>query len=144
MRSGVGGPAGSSASTKLLPLAVGAASVCACCAIAATDPQTPGGVIPECPTKALFGFNCPGCGSMRMIQSLVQGDFGAALHYNAVGILAVILLIWSWLAWTARSWGKRIPNWEHFRHAPMVVGIVIGLWFIARILPFSPFIELRV
>nr|WP_255721492.1 DUF2752 domain-containing protein [Corynebacterium sp. ACRQJ] len=101
-------------------------------------------MIPECPTKALFGFNCPGCGSMRMIQALVQGDFSAALHYNAVGILAVILLIWSWLAWTARSWGKRIPNWEHFRHAPMAVGVVIGLWFIARILPFSPFVELRV
>ena len=79
-----------------------------------------------------------------MIQALVQGDFSAALHYNAVGILAVILLIWSWLAWTARSWGKQIPNWEHFRHAPMAVGLVIVLWFIARILPFSPFVELRV
>lgn len=81
---------------------------------------------------------------MRMIQALVQGDVGAALHYNAVGILAVILLIWSWLVWAARSWGKRIPSWEHFRHAPLVVGVVIGLWFIARLLPFSPFLELRV
>lgn len=79
-----------------------------------------------------------------MIQALVQGDFGAALHYNAVGILGLVLLAWSWLVWTARSWGKRIPNWEHFRHAPLVVGIVIGLWFVVRILPFPPFLELRV
>lgn len=81
---------------------------------------------------------------MRMIQALVQGDFGAALHYNAVGILGLVLLAWSWLVWTARSWGKRIPNWERFRHAPLVVGIVIGLWFVARILPIPPFLELRV
>lgn len=79
-----------------------------------------------------------------MIQALVQGDFGAALRYNAVGVLGLFLLVWSWLVWIGRAWGKHIPNWEHYRHAPLVVGVVIGLWFIARILPFSPFLELRV
>ena len=56
------------------------------------DPTTPGGIIPPCPTNALLHLNCPGCGTSRMLYSLMHGDFGAAVSYNAFGLVALVLL----------------------------------------------------
>ena len=55
----------------------------------------PDGHLPACPTKTLLGIVCPGCGTMRMLYSLMHGDIAGALHYNAVGLVAVVLLAWS-------------------------------------------------
>jgi len=41
-----------------------------------------------CPTKALLDIDCPGCGGMRMVYSLLHGDIGAALRYNALSVIA--------------------------------------------------------
>ncbi|MEJ5997634.1 DUF2752 domain-containing protein [Corynebacterium sp. H130] len=123
---------------------VGAGAVCGCMAIAAADPATPGGVIPVCPTKALLGINCPGCGSMRMIQALTQLRFDDALRYNALGLLFVILLIWAWIAWLGKTLGKRIPDILQHRRAPQVIFVLVAIWFIVRLLPFEPFASLQV
>ncbi|KAB3523556.1 DUF2752 domain-containing protein [Corynebacterium sp. zg254] len=129
---------------KALPLAVGVLSLCACVAIAAADPETPGGVIPTCPTKALFGINCPGCGSMRAVQCLVQGRVADAAHYNALLLVFLPFLVWAWIAWAAKGWGIRLPRWQDIRYAPIAVGSLFALWFIARLLPWEPFLSLRV
>lgn len=113
--------------------------------MAAADPTTPGGMSPPCPTKALFGIVCPGCGSARMVYSLLHADLAKALAYNAVGVVVVVLLIWSFLAWTLRrTSGRHLPRWEHWRWAPVTVGVVIAIWFIIRNLPFAPFTALAV
>ncbi|MCR3718695.1 MULTISPECIES: DUF2752 domain-containing protein [Prauserella salsuginis group] len=109
------------------------------------EPTTPGGPIPACPTKALFGVVCPGCGAMRMIYSLLQGDLGAALLYNAVGVVAVGLLVWSLVAWTVGRWrGRPARSWQHWRFAPIVSAAVIAGWLVVRNLPVSPFSALAV
>ena len=72
-------------------MAAGAGSVCA--AIWFADPTTPGGLIPPCPTRTLLGIDCPGCGTCRMLYSLLHGDLPAALHYNALALVAVIVLV---------------------------------------------------
>lgn len=113
-------------------------------AVAAADPATPGGVIPVCPTKAVLGINCPGCGSMRMIQCLTQLRFSDAVRYNAMGLFFVLLLIWSWVAWLAKTCGKELPDWLHWRFAPHFVLVLTSIWFIVRLLPFEPFVQLRV
>lgn len=123
-------------------LAFGAVVVCL--GVYWADPTTPGGPIPVCPTKALLGFNCPGCGSSRMLYSLLHGDILAALHYNALGVLALILISWSFTTWTASILGYRLLRWEQWRYSSITVGIVILTWFILRILPWEPFIYLRV
>jgi Protein of unknown function (DUF2752) len=69
----------------------------------------PGGILPVCPTKALFGIDCPGCGSPRMIYSLLHLDVTSAVHYNALGQVAVLLLLWAFRAWTyGRLVGRRV------------------------------------
>ena len=75
------------------PAGVAALSACVCAAVVWADPTTPGGPIPPCPTRALFGLWCPGCGSSRMLYSLLHLDVPSALRYNAVGVLAVLVSV---------------------------------------------------
>lgn len=43
-----------------------------------------------CFFKAITGIPCPGCGSLRSIMSLLDGDVCLALWYNPVIILLFI------------------------------------------------------
>ncbi|MGJ5671508.1 DUF2752 domain-containing protein [Rhodococcus aetherivorans] len=127
------------------PVGVAAVSACVCAAVAWADPTTPGGPIPACPTRVLFGVWCPGCGSSRMLYSLLHLDVPAALRYNALGVLAVLLLGWSFAVWTAgRVRGHRIAQWYQWRWAPQLVLWVVLGWFVVRNLPVAPFNALRV
>lgn len=127
------------------PLVVAAAAGLACAAIWIGDPTTPGGPLPMCPTKALLHIDCPGCGSMRMLYSLMHGDVVAAVHYNALGLVAVALLAWASLAWTyGRISGRRVRSWQHHRWTPAATLTLVSVWFVVRNLPFAPFTALRV
>lgn len=127
------------------PALVAAASAVVCTGIWLGDPTTPNGPIPVCPTKALLGIDCPGCGSMRMLYSLMHGDLSATVRFNALGFAAVVLLIWTYCTWTyGRATGLRIRGWQHNRWAPMVTLVLVVVWFVIRNLPFAPFTGLYV
>lgn len=81
---------------------------------------------------------------MRAVQCLVQGRLGDAAHYNALFLVAIPFLVWAWVAWLMRGWGKRIRHWQDYRYASITVGALLLVWFIIRLLPFEPFISLRV
>lgn len=98
-----------------------------------------------CPTKALLGIDCPGCGSMRMLYSLMHGDLLAAARFNALGLAALVLLVWAYLAWTyGRLAGRRIRSWQHHRWSAAVTLSLVVAWFALRNIPFAPFSFLRV
>lgn len=127
------------------PAAVAAVVVGASCVVLWAEPTTPGGPIPVCPSKALFGVVCPGCGALRMLYSLLQGDIGAAVRYNVVALVASGLLAWSLLAWTVGRWrGSRVPSWQHWHFAPAVAAVVVAAWFVVRNIPVSPFSALAI
>jgi hypothetical protein len=109
------------------------------------DPTTPGGFLPMCPTKALLGLDCPGCGSMRMIYSVLHGDLLEALKFNALALVGVVLLVSAYLAWTyGRIVGRRVVSWQHHRWAAVVTLVLVSAWFVLRNLPFAPFTALYV
>ncbi len=109
------------------------------------DPTTPGGIIPPCPTNALLHVNCPGCGMSRMLYSLLHGDLGAALHFNALGVLFVVLAAASLVTYTAGLWrGRPLRGWHELRYAPMLLLVATLAWFVVRNLPFAPFLALEV
>ena len=127
------------------PLAVAAGCTAACMAVWLGDPTTPGGPLPICPTKALLGIDCPGCGGMRMAYSLMHGDIPAALHYNAVSLVVVLLCVWSMVAWAVgRLRGRWVSSWLHWRWTPLTLSVVFIGWFVVRNLPFAPFTSLYV
>ena len=127
------------------PLGVAALAIVACAVIWFADPTTPGGLLPPCPTKTLLGIDCPGCGSLRMLYSLMHGDLSAALRYNAVGMVAVVLLVIAYGTWTyGLVRGRPVRGWQHWRWSPAVALIVTVAWFIVRNLNFGPFPALYV
>jgi hypothetical protein len=127
------------------PLGVAAVAASGCVFLWLANPTVPGGIIPVCPTKALLGIDCPGCGSMRMVYSVLHLDVPSALHYNAVGFVAVVMLVWAFGAWTyGRVVGRRVISWQHLRwSAPTVLAVTLA-WFVVRNLGFGPFSALYV
>lgn len=127
------------------PLVVAASTMLMCAAIWAGDPTTPHGPLPVCPTKALLGIDCPGCGSLRMVYSLMHGNLLAAARFNALGLAAVVLLLWTYFSWTyGRLVGRRIRGWQHRRWAAVVTLTLVLAWFVMRNIPVAPFTALYV
>ena len=63
-----------------------------------------------CPSAAM-GFYCPGCGGLRAVNDLTNGDVGAALSSNVVVTLlipfaVVLLVIWAGRPLAGRTRGR--------------------------------------
>lgn len=127
------------------PLMVAAGTTLVCAAIWMGDPTAPRGPLPVCPTKALLGIDCPGCGSLRMLYSLMHGNLLAAARFNALALVAIALLLWAYVAWTyGRVAGRRIRSWQHYRWSAAVTLALVLAWFAVRNIPFAPFTALYV
>ena len=124
------------------PLAVAAAAAGGCAVIWLANPTVPGGILPVCPTKALLGIDCPGCGSLRMIYSLLHLDVPAALRFNALGMVAVLLLLWAYGVWVYGSAGGQagaqlaasamVGAGGAGVDAGVVCGAQLGVWAVRR------------
>jgi hypothetical protein len=132
-------------SSLVAPLTVAASTMLVCAVVWVGDPTTPHGPLPVCPTKALLGIDCPGCGSLRMLYSLMHGNLLAATRFNALALVAVVLLVWAYLAWTyGRLVGRRIRSWQHYRWSAAVTLGLVTAWLVVRNIPFAPFSALHV
>ncbi len=60
-------------------------------AAAVRDPHAPGswGI---CPTLAIFGIDCPGCGSLRALHDLTAGNWSEAMGHNVLVAPAVLFI----------------------------------------------------
>lgn len=93
--------------------------------LALRDPHVPGsyGV---CPTYALTGLQCAGCGALRATHELVTGDLAAAWALNPLLVVAVPVVGALWLLWL----GVRAGWWQGPRVTPAMV--VTG-WTVAAV-----------
>src|ERR1700754_163435 len=83
-----------------------------------------------CPSAAM-GFYCPGCGGLRAVNDLTNGDIGAALSCNLVvtsliPVAVVLLAVWSLDLWRGHT--RHVP-WARLR--PLVYGFVTLLFVFA-------------
>jgi hypothetical protein len=86
------------------PLAVGLGALLASAYVGLVDPNAPGHY-PLCPTKAFTGLDCPGCGGLRAVHSLLHGDVTGALDHNAFVVLVVLpAAVVLWARWLWRTW----------------------------------------
>jgi hypothetical protein len=113
------------------PVAVGAATVCGCAAIALIDPGDSGTAV--CWSKSLFGVDCPLCGGLRCVNALVRGDWAAAADHNVLLAVALPLLAVAWAVWLVRSLrGRPAPDWmRRLAHPSVAVGVAIGVFLLA-------------
>ncbi|MFZ1362316.1 MAG: DUF2752 domain-containing protein [Candidatus Nanopelagicales bacterium] len=115
------------------------------------------GVYPLCPTQALFGIDCPGCGGLRCVHELMNGNLGAAADQNLFVLLVLPLVLIAIAAAIARKF-LGSPNeppalFSNTLGSLRTVGIsinqralmwtlLIGLiaFTVARNFPFVPFL----
>lgn len=105
------------------------------------NPSVHTGNFISCPTKTIFGFNCPGCGSQRFLHHLFHFDLAEAFRYNPLLFLLfpfVIYLLFVFISNLIFGTEYRIKilykNW--FVITLFVIFIVYG---ILRNLPYYPF-----
>lgn len=80
-----------------------------------------------------------------MMWHLMHGNVREALHYNAVALVIVVALAYSWFAWFLNRWrAVKLPVWHDKLWAGAAVAVVVPLWFVIRNLPFAPFASLHV
>jgi hypothetical protein len=71
-----------------------------------------------------------------MVDSLLHGRLGDALHYNAVSLVFLGLFAWLWVSWlVGRLRGRPVRTWLDWRWTPWVAGVVLGGWFVVRNVP---------
>lgn len=99
--------------------------------VGVVDPNEPGHY-PLCPTKAALGVDCPGCGSMRAIHALANGDVGRALDHNVLVVAVLPFLAWWWVAWVRRAWtgvtapvSARTARWRAVGTWVLLVGVTV-------------------
>jgi Protein of unknown function (DUF2752) len=98
------------------------------------------GFFPSCPFRTLTGFTCPGCGTTRALHQLLHGHPVAAFELNPLlaillPLLAAILLVYTWTAFT----GSSMPNLSLPRKYVWAFSAVVLVFWIFRNTPAYPF-----
>ena len=102
--------------------------------IGLVDPHRPSSVITPCMFKLLTGWNCPGCGGLRMTYDLMHGDLAAAVLDNVFALVGLPLL----LLWVV---SRRRTGRPPFTPAVFwVIGIAVVGWTVVRNLPGFPLV----
>ena len=108
-------------------------------ALAVRDPAD-SGLFPPCPFLALTGLQCPGCGALRGLHQLLNGQLLAALDLNIVMALALPFIAYSFLSMLALDvTGHRLP--AVFVRPTWIWLLLIGimLFWALRNVPVYPF-----
>ena len=115
-------------------LAAGALGLGALAYVGLGNPHQPGSLFPPCPFKLLTGWNCPGCGGLRMTHDLLHGDVSAAVVDNVYLLIGLPLLA-VWSLWRARR-GRPVLS-------PVLLVMLIATataWTVVRNLPGFPLV----
>lgn len=101
-------------------------------------PLTEYDIYPKCPTYEFTKTHCPGCGTMRGINGVLNGNFKALITYNIFAAFALPFLLYHFcvLLWGAIT-GYRLPL-PGFS-GPELIGLAIFIvlyWILRNFIPF--------
>ena len=118
---------------RLPALVAGGAAVGVAC-VALVDPHVPGRY-PVCPTLALAGVYCPGCGMLRATHDLATGDLAGAFARNPLAVPLYVGMLVLFGMWVLRRWQGRQLEWTPPRWLPVVVAVAFVAYTVARNIP---------
>jgi hypothetical protein len=116
-------------------LGVAAIGAAACAYVALVDPNS-SSAYPQCPLRALTGYDCPGCGLTRAAYALMHGNVERALDHNVLAVVVFPLAILAFVRWTVMRLGydvPRLPRWRPWMS--WAVGVVVFGFLVVRNLP---------
>lgn len=102
------------------------------------DPAGAGGLFPPCPSRALLGLHCPGCGTLRATHRLLHGELWAAFRMNPVAVALGPLVL---LALAQARWPGLWPAGRAERARPRAVlalALVLLAYGLLRNVPAEP------
>lgn len=124
------------------PLATGVAVLGGLGYLAAVDPNTPGHY-PLCPTRALFGLDCPGCGALRGTHDLITGNLAGALDHNVLLIVFLPFAVVLWVRWLVRAWTGQTPAVSRAvfqRRTTVMITVLVAVLAFGIIRNFVPYL----
>lgn len=88
--------------------------------------------MPQCVFHRITGLECVGCGSQRMLHSLLHGDIAGAWEANAFALLSLPAVVF--LGWVELNRTKRPLLYSKVYSTTLIIitGIAMTLWFIIR------------
>jgi hypothetical protein len=124
------------------PLATGVGVLGGLGYLAAVDPNNPGHY-PLCPTQALLGLDCPGCGALRGTHDLITGNVGGALDHNVLLIVFLPIAVVLWGRWVVRAWRGRTPAVSRAvfqRRTTVMITVLVALLAFGVVRNFVPYL----
>jgi len=96
--------------------------------------------LPECPLHATTGFYCPGCGSQRATHQLLNFNIFSALQQNVLYLISLLLLGYHLIITGINTiFKKQYYNYIYHPKTPLVILIMIIIFWILRNIPYYPF-----
>ncbi len=91
-----------------------------------------------CPLRVLTGLDCPGCGGLRAVHLLTDGDLAGAASSNLLLVAFLPLVLGFWLLWARRSMQGRPVFPGGLRTSWIVVAaVVLTAFTVLRNLPLG-------
>ena len=117
----------------VVPVGAVAAAGAVALLVHAVDPNE-AGHYPTCPFLMITGWWCPGCGSLRALHALSDGDVGSALARNPLTVVMLGVLVFLWAgsvrrAWTGRPRTTLAPAWVLWGF----LGVVLSFWVLRNL-----------
>lgn len=96
--------------------------------------------LPECPLHATTGFYCPGCGSQRATHQLLNFNIFGALQQNVLYLISLLLLGYHLIVTRINTiFKKQYYNYIYHPKTPLVILVLIIIFWILRNIPYYPF-----
>ena len=124
----------------VLPAVVASAAVTALVVLNRFSPYV-AGTYPVCPSYALTGLYCPGCGALRALHDLTHLNLAGAWDMNPLTVLAIPLVAGYWVAWVRRRATGRARQWLAPPWALQALLALVVVFTVARNIPaFAPWL----
>ena len=94
------------------------------------------GIYPRCVSYSLFSINCPGCGTLRAIHHLFNGEIIHSIKSNILIYITIVYMLVRSLISKLRE-QSFIINFSSREISGMMIFIII--YTIARNIPIEPF-----
>lgn len=95
---------------------------------------------PKCPIYSTTGIYCPGCGSQRALHDFLHLDLKGVLEHNILFLFGILILIYDITIKILNEYfNKRIRNLLNYKRTPIIILIVIVLFWIVRNITIYPF-----